>query len=397
MHLRLALKFTAQKKKYTVISVLLCVICVTVIVFTSILSSGVAYAYNSVDALLTGGAEKAALIRIEDANGDLIDELASQPEISAVGTYVSYPVDYLQDLIKIRNDALGSSENRIDVINMSDKLIGFYNISFRSGEIITDIPDERTVYLYLGAGFKDVPLGTVYSTKWFDYTVAGILSDGQRLLSTSLSSYIDQNQADYTFDGAYGILEVGRIASSNEMWLCAAEGYNIDEAIEKALLSANKHNEKLRYSTLQTIFERANEDVMVMKSIFSKLTPVLCIACIIMIICMQLSDIYGSFHEYGVLCSVGFTQRDLEKIMIIKNIITFVTAFIISLPLFIITLRWWYSQNSGDNDAVTKMLFYTAVPVAAALALGVLIISAVISVAVIRRHTTVQMIGGYND
>lgn len=397
MHFRLALKFTAQKTKYTVISVLLCVICVTVIVFTSILSSGVAYAYNSVDALLTGGAEKAALVRIEDANGELIDELASQPEISAVGTYVSYPVDYLPDLVKIRNDALGSSENRIDVINMSDKLMGFCNISLRSGEIITDIPDERTVYLYLGAGFKDVPLGTVYSTRWFDYTVAGILSDGQRLLGTSLSSYIDQNRADYTFDGAYGILEVGRIASSNEMWLCSAEEYDIDDAVEKAVLVANKYNEKLRYSTLRTIFERANEDVMVMKSIFSKLTPVLCIACIIMIICMQLSDIYGSFHEYGVLCSVGFTQSDLEKIMIIKNIITFVTAFIISLPLFILTLRWWYLQNSGDDDAVTKMLFNTAIPAAAALVLGVLMISAVISVAVIRRHTTVQMIGGYND
>lgn len=393
----IALKFTAQKIKYTVLSVLLCVICVTVIVFTSILSSGVAHAYNSVDALLTGGAEKAALIRIEDANGDLIDELASQPEISAVGTYVSYPVDYFSDLIKIRNNALGVSENRIDVINMSDKLFGFCNISLRSGEIMTDIPNERTVYLYLGAGYKDVPLGTVYSTQWFDYTVAGILSDGQRLLSTSLSSYIDQNQADYTFDGAYGILEVGRAASSNEMWLCAAEGYSIDEAIEKAFSAADKYNEKLRYSTLQTIFERANEDVMVMKSIFSKLTPVLCIACIIMIICMQLSDIYGSFHEYGVLCAAGFTQSDLEKIMIIKNIITFVTAFIISLPLFIITLRWWYSQNSGDNDAVTKILFNTAVPAAAILVLGVLTISAVISAAVIRRHTTVQMIGGYND
>lgn len=397
MYFRLALNFIAQKTRYTIISVLLCIICVTVIVFTSILGSGVTYAYNSVDVLLTNGVEKAARLRIEDANGNFIDELAAQPEISAVGTYTSYSVDDLPDLVKIRNDALESSEDRIDVITMTNALVNFCKLSLQSGEIITDIPDERTIYLYLGAGFKDVPLGTVYSTKWFDYIVAGILNDGQRLISTSLSSYIEQNRADYTFDSEYGILQVGLLVTSNEMWLCASEGHSIDDAIEKAFLVADKHGEKLRYSTLHAIFERADEDVMVMKSIFSKLTPILCVACIIMIICIQLSDIYGSLHEYGVLCSVGFTQGELEKTMIVKNIITYVTAFIISLPLIIVTLRWWYMQNNGDHGAVVGMLFNTALPVAAILVLGSLTVSAVISVAVIRRHTPVQMIGGYND
>lgn len=397
MYFKLALNFIAQKTNHTVISVLLCVICVIVIVFAAILGVGTDYAYSLLDTLLTTGVEKVSQIRIGDYSLEFVDDLASQPEILSVGTSTTYlNNDYLQDLAKLRNNAMGDNKNGIDVTFLNNNLINYCQIALQSGEIITDFSDERKVYLYLGAGFKEVPVGTAYSTKWNDYIVAGIMCDGQRLISDSLSD-IEQHRADYTYDSKYSVLAVWHALSSDTMWLCAADNFTMDEALEKAFLIADKYNLELKFSTLQTRFEQANEDEMIMKNIFSRLMPIMCIACAIMIICMQLSDVYSSLYEFGVLCSVGFTQGDIEKTAIIKSVITFVTAFIISLPLIIITLRWWYIQNNGNNDVVFRMLFKTAIPAAAVLVLCTFMVSAAISVIVIRRHTPVQMIGGHND
>lgn len=388
----------AQKISHTVISMLLCVISIIVIVFSSILGVGTDYAYNEVDNLLTTGVEKVSKLRMGDYNIEFVDELAAQPEILAIGdSRVARDIDYLPELTEIRNDALGENKNVIDISFINYHLLNFSKISLQKGDFDKDFSDWNRYYLYLGSGFKDVPLGTTFSTDWkSDFVVAGIMSDGQRLISDTLYDP-EEHRTGYTYDGTYSVLVGWRGLSTSDMWLSAGEDYTLDEAVDKAFMIADKQGVDLKYTTLETMFDEVRENTAIMKVIFSRLMPIMCVACAVMIICMQLSDIYGSLHEYGVMCSVGFTRSDIEKTVIIKNVITFVTGFILSLPLVNILLRWWYMQNYGGKEATTKMLFSVAIPAAAILIICTLIISSIISVAVISRHTPVQMIGGHND
>ncbi len=398
MYFRLALNFICQKISRTIISTLLCVISVIVIVFFAILGVGIDYAYNEVDKLLTTGVEKAVRLRTENSSPEFLDELASQPEVLAVGdNNIARDIEYLPELAKIRSDALGENKNVIDISFVNYNLLNFSKISLQKGDFDKDFSEWNTYYLYLGSGFKDVPLGTAFSTEWgSNFVVAGIMSDGQRLISDTLETPED-HYAGYTYDGTYSVLAAWQGLSTNELWLSANEDYTLEEALDKAFVIADKHGVDLRYTTLRTRFDEARENTAIMKEIFSRLGLIMCIACAMMIICMQLSDIYGSLHEYGVMCSVGFTRSDIEKTVIIKNVITFSAGFILSLPLINILLRWWYLQSFSGKEATTKILVSAAIPAAAVLIIFTLIISSVISVAVISRHTPVQMIGGHND
>lgn len=398
MYFRLALNFIGQKISRTIISTLLCVISVIVIVFFAILGVGIDYAYNEVDDLLTTGVEKAVRLRTENSSSEFLDELAAQPEVLAIGdSNVALDVEYLPELAKIRSDALGENKNVIDISFVNYHLLNFSKISLQKGDFDKDFSDQNTYYLYLGSGFKDVPLGTAFSTEWGSkFVVAGIMSGGQRLISNTLETPED-HYAGYTYDGTYSVLAAWCGLSTNELWLSANEDYTLEEALDKAFVIADKHGVDLRYTTLRTRFDEARGNTAIMKEIFSRLGLIMCIACAMMIICMQLSDIYGSLHEYGVMCSVGFTRSDIEKTVIIKNVITFVIGFILSLPLINILLRWWYLQSFSSKEATSKMLVSAAIPAAAVLIIFTLIVTSVISVAVISRHTPVQMIGGHND
>lgn len=379
------------------ISILLCVISIIVIVFSAILGVGTDYAYIEVDNLLTTGVEKVSKLRMGDYNVEFVDELAAQPEVLAIGDIGDgYDVDYLPELTKIRNDALGENKKGIDISFVNYHLFNFSKISLQKGKFETDYSDWNKYYLYLGSGFKDVPIGTTYRSDWSEFIVAGILSDGQRLISSLLSNP-EEHRTGYTEDATYSVLVGWRGLSTSDMWLSASEDYTLEEAVDKAFLIADKHGMDLSYTDLETMFDEIRENTAIMKVIFSRLMPIMCIACAVMIICMQLSDIYGSLHEYGVMCSVGFTRSDIEKTVIIKNVITFAAGFILSMPLINILLRWWYMQNYGGKEATTKMLISVAIPAAAILIISTLIVSSIISVAVISRHTPVQMIGGHND
>lgn len=402
MYFKLAMNFIAQKSSRTVLSVIMCALSVIIIVFTVVISSGLDHAYKRLDSLLTNGAENIAELSIEENDLEFAKELAAAPEINAVGDIQTYGFLTPSELIPSLNKSLPENfKGELEITYMSVGLTDLYEISLQSGEMVKEITDLRKNYLYLGAGYKEVinefPIGTTFSTETSDYIVAGIMSDGQRLLKDTVIDSINHNQADYTFDGTYSILGIHGGLSTSALLISAADGYTLNDAVDKALALAKEHDVDLKYETLQRAFDYANSYAAVVKSIFSRLMPIMCISCVIMIIIMQLSDIYDSLHGYGILCSVGFEQSDIEKIMMAKNIITFIIALIISLPLTYFLIYFWNSVGETESAVIFQLLLSEALPTAILIVLCTIALSTIISITLIRRYTPIKMIGGYND
>ena len=399
MRFKFALKFMSESLGRTILSIILAVLGILVIVFTAILGTGTEYARNNADRLLTSGFEKTGIVRMEELDMGFINELGQQPEIGALGCIVTYTVT-LPELAADINAVIGTSGSggsQLDMITVYYDTLNLFNMELQSGKFETEFPDDYTNYLYLGADYIDIPVGTVYRTTTSTYIVAGIFKKSQRFISSELTTGFDQNHSDYTFNCDSSIIAACPYMFSSGFWLSASEDYTFPQAVSKAFEVAEKHGVEISYRTLLRSYEDAMVNVLTMKNIFGKLMPVVCIACVVMILCMQISDIYSSLRGFGIMYSQGFSQKDLEIIMIWKNAVIFLISLIISAPLVSKLVNFWYVGSNGGTEVVRGLLLRYAAPAAILVILGIFIISVVFSIAVFRSYTPVEMIGGHND
>lgn len=387
----------SEKISRTILSIILAVFGIIVIVFTVIQGTGTEYAQKQIDKLLTSGFDKTAWVRMSELDGEFIDELAKQPEVLAVGDISNFEISGMPELIEIQNSLTGESNKVLKTVAISPGILNMCKISLQSGQLETEFPDEKTNFLYLGAGFENIPVGTVYKTERSNYIVAGIFKKSQRFLKPGLNHEFDQNRSDYTFNCDHSVITVVPYTFTDGIWLNAAENYTLEQSLNKAFEIAEKHGIEIHYRTLRKSYEDAMSFVLAVKNIFSKLMPVVCVSCVIMILCMQLSDIFGGLRGFGIMYSQGFSQADIEIIMVLKNVITFVISLIISvLPVYWL-VNFWYNSSKDGAAVIPKILLGYAAPAAIITIIGISAVSTVFSVFVFRKYSPVEMIGGHND
>lgn len=397
MYFKFALNLMSEKIGRTFLSITLTVLGIVVIIFTIVQGTGTEYAYKEIDKLLTSGIDKTARIQMSELNTNFLNDLAAQPEIAAVGESINYEVYSLPELAEIQNSHKKKIESSLKLTTVSIGALDLCKLSLREGNFELDFHDEKTEYLYLGSGFKNISVGTIYKTEYADYIVAGILQKGQRFIDSDLSYGFDQNRSDYTFNCDYSVLSVVSFPFTDGLWLSSSDNYTLDQSLAKAFEIAEKHNVEIKYRTLQKSYENAMFNVLAVKNIFSKLMLVVCISCVIMILCMQLLDIFGGLRDFGIMYSQGFSQADIETIVILKNIITFVVSLIFSvLPVYWL-VNFWYNNSNDGARVISRILLEYAAPTAVIATIGITAISILFSLIVFRKYSPVEMIGGHND
>lgn len=397
MYFKFALNLMSEKIGRTFLSITLTVLGIVVIIFTIVQGTGTEYAYKEIDKLLTSGIDKTARIQMSELNTNFLNDLAAQPEIAAVGESINYEVYSLPELAEIQNSHKKKIESSLKLTTVSIGALDLCKLSLREGNFELDFHDEKTEYLYLGSGFKNISVGTIYKTEYADYIVAGILQKGQRFIDSDLSYGFDQNRSDYTFNCDYSVLSVVSFPFTDGFWLSSSDNYTLDQSLAKAFEIAEKHNVEIKYRTLQKSYENAMFNVLTVKNIFSKLMLVVCISCVIMILCMQLLDIFGGLRDFGIMYSQGFSQADIETIVILKNIITFVVSLIFSvLPVYWL-VNFWYNNSNDGARVISRILLEYAAPTAVIATIGITAISILFSLIVFRKYSPVEMIGGHND
>lgn len=400
MAIRFALDWIVARLRHSVLFVLLVVFSILIIVFSEIVLIGYNYGYTSADRVLRQGIQKTAVIRSYNYNTGFFEELMARPEVAVLGpTTNTYETDLLPELYAIQKGHLGGDRGYLKLETISRGAANLCEIRLKYGTLPEDLPWEeqqgkRTEYLYLGAGFAGIPVGTVYETQTTTYIVAGILEKSQKWVDDSLGHGFDINTLDYTVDCDYRVLNViDSMFFTGDIWICASDEYTMEQAIEQAFQIADRHGVDMRCASLQTYYENTMADAMTLKAILSKLVAIICFSCVFMLICLQLLQILSLENDFGVLYAVGFSRSELWRAMLLKNILMAIVAFCATIPVLIRGMEWWFGRFN-QWDTILPIMTRYALPMAVAVILGAVLLSSLVVLVILRKITPVQMIGG---
>lgn len=397
MYVKLAINTMCDKISRSILSIILSVIGTLVIIFTIVQGIGTNYAYKSIDDVLTTGINKTIRLRLSDLNDKFVDELLSQPEICSAGEIVKYQMIGLNDLLLKQNELTHKDNSMLNVITLSKGALKLCNLSLQQGELEVNFPHNGVEYLYLGADFNNIPIGTIYRTENTTYIVKGIMEKGQRFIEPELSVSFDQNKTDYTFNCDSSVFAVVPFTFTDGLWVSAADDYTVDDVISKMFDVAENNGVKIKYRTLEKSYSDAMINVMTVKAIFSKLMPIVSISCLIIILCTQLLDTFSNTHNFGIMYTQGFLEKDIRNIIIIKSVIVFGTSLVLSMPLITLIVNWWYKSSDSNFNDINMMLIYNTIPIAIMSLVFTALISILISFIYLRTLTPVKMIGEDND
>lgn len=399
MAIRFALDWIVARFRHSVLFVLLVVLSILIIVFSEIVLIGYNYGYTTADHVLRQGVQKTGVIRSYNYNTGFYEELMARPEVVTLGSTDTYGTDVLPELYEIQREHLQRDEGYLKYETISRGAANLCEIRLKEGILPEDLYWEEqggkyTEYLYLGAGFAGIPVGTVYESPSTTYIVAGILEKSQRWIDHSLIDGFYMNELDYTFDCDYCIFAIVDLAFfSSDAWVCASDGYTIEQAAEQALQMAKKYGVDMRYTSLQTYYESSMADVMTLKAILSKLVVIICFSCVFMLICLQLLQILSLEKDFGVMYAVGFSRSELWRAMLLKNILMAIVAFFVTVPVLIFGMKRWFGR-SNQWDTILPIMTRYALPMAVAVILGAVLLSSLVVLVMLRKITPVQMIGG---
>ncbi|PWJ09644.1 FtsX-like permease family protein [Ruminococcus flavefaciens] len=402
MIIRFAVDSIINHMRQSLITILLLIISLILIIFSTMIQAGHDYAYRSVDELLCKGADNTAVLRMDDNNPDFMNELSKQQEISAIGCSTTFGIDPFPELYEIQKNYKENTQGYLEVIEINKTASTLCDIKLAEGTTPESqdysLRNGKMVeYMYLGSYFSDIPIGTEYETKYTTFIVAGILDSSQRWINDTLLYGFDLNAMDYTIDCKSCILSFYDGApSSSDMWICASENYSIDQVIDVVYELADKYNTEVRYTTLRTSYERSAQDWIILNSILSKLIVIVCFSCVLMLLCYQIYRLLIMKREMGIMLSVGFSISEISKSLILSNIILSLVSFLITIPLSLFVVKWWFQANDM-MEVVNKLLLKHSYPISLAVIICIIIISSILLIRFLNKLTPIEMIGGQND
>ncbi len=370
------------------------------------------YSYDSVDKALSEGIKNTGTISInEHISDDKIIEfqrrLYDSRSIKAVGETQINTVGRknIKELYDIQYGNVGleyfpddpKGEDTFFVVSMDYRAIELYNLKLQKGEFTKDIlkneePYHHVGYMYLGSAFKDIPIGTEYKiSERYTMKVAGILKSGAECGTDSITDTSYSNACVLSLDYMAVIIDdYGTIGSSR--WLFNAENNcSIDEAVAEVRNIAESMDIGVSVGTLEGMFEEKNRFENMLNDILFELMIIMVLIAVIIQSCIQVVDILGYSHQYGIMYAVGATQRDVSFIIGIESLIRFAVAAGVAIAGEVVLINRTYTEPAMREIAQE---IFTSQIVWWMLAAGILMtaVSTVVPLIMIRLNKPVKLI-----
>lgn len=419
LYLRLALDNIFTQFKRFILSIMLVVVCLTMVTYVLTIYMGLGYGYNTCDELLAQGFKSTGVVTINFEQDDIDrdgfkKDVLKRKEVGVIGGMEGYKTTISQEIYDIQKEniegifvterGVGGKLTSIISIEVSALEVCDFKISegIKPEELDFETKNdeknrEYISYLYLGSAYSDIPVGTeyrdVYDNDNFTISyvsiVAGILEEGQRWIDPDIANGMATSDLDYTVDCTYGVFEVRNDHVSDELFITASEGYSIDEAIRAAYEVAETYGIDLWNRTLMEIYEESHDYTTVILSYFANTLLIVIPAMIFMLITMQIVSIRQELSSYGILCAIGYSLKDINIMLIIKNIISAIVSVGIAAPIVIFLLEESY-RDEFKLLSQTLLLSRT-LPVAILIMIFVIIITSATTVIMLKRYTPVTL------
>lgn len=398
---------TLDIKKF-ILSVLLLVIALVLEMFCVKTYVEAIYSGISADKTLKSGIEGTAFIKLDFLNTDttrnmedFVKEVYESEEVEAIGSFLTYGIDGFDELRVIQRGHARNYANTVDdlleIVSINTQTMELCELKLQSGKYVDelDFQNGEVSYLYLGSGYADsVPAGTVYVQESGRKTIiAGIMEEGQRWISESLNGRYYTDELDYSFDCTYAVFSVIESGNRiNSLFLTASEGYTIDEAIAVTDEVAEKYDISYTCDKLSDMYKEANKENEALISYLIKLLVLIIITTLTMLISTQVVIMLGNTKNYGVMYSVGFSQKEIGAMLLCRQFIMAICAIILSGAAMYYVAYTEY-ELSVDMDYVLKTILGTYVYPAGILMSAVMVgIVHIVTIIVLKRMTPVKLI-----
>ena len=147
------------------------------------------------------------------------------------------------------------------------------------------------------------------------------------------------------------------------------------------------------YMSFEEMFLLGMNDSRVLYDLIYKIAIVVSVVSIIMFISIYIVLFDSESKGYGVRCAMGFEPADIEKMLVLRNAVMFVMAYLISAIIFIFIAKRWHSYTDTSwlmNNIIAIKIFPWAL-------LLDIILFCMVSVFIdryLRKHSIVQMLFG---
>lgn len=405
--LRFAFSMIRKQFKKFILSILLMGISFVLIMLAALINSEGNSAYTTCDEVLSAGIEGTAVIRMEDSSyeqiKDFLKKAYESEEIAATGGMNSGSLggkidDKLYEIQRGHDwDTNLDSSMSTEVARLSPYVVPLCDIKLKEGTPVEELDynEEGVVYLYLGSAYEGIPIGTEdVSSGGTKIVVAGIMENNQRWIKESLLNGFSASELDYSVDCTYAVfcVGVGFIGGSDTYFISAEEGYTIEQAISKAEEIGRELGVEFKYDTVKAMYEEDAKNTEALMNYFSKLSVIITIASTIMLISIQLVIVVNGSREYGVMHSIGFSEREVMGMLLWKQIITAVIALIISGVAVTYIAKEKILGAVSMEYMLQTLLFRYVFPAGIIFAAGITAIVHVVTIIMLRTMTPVRLI-----
>ncbi|MBR4732128.1 MAG: hypothetical protein IK081_05095 [Lachnospiraceae bacterium] len=414
--LRIALRHIIRPQNRFLFSVLMIGISIFCVGYYRLFLNDYEIVKRECNAVLTSGMAGTGLMRMLDYDKkealQLKKEAMASGKIKGIGTWVFGGKIWEVDLAKIQHtfpdvfpDGGGIYRDDIVMSCFIDRTaLEICNLQF-SRQV--DIPEEKWKNpdwqgIYLGAEFKNIPLGTVYvetskGGHQKEYEVIGFLEKGQHILADEVKTLGEGNgsQSIVCLDGLVMIVMEPGVTDGNKdtAWIFnVSEGVGLDEARSFLEKRAKELNLSVDFASLQDGFvlqKIYNRDV---EMVDRELYRTLLIVCLIVNLCIIIMRIISNKQIMGIYIAFGMTKTDVIRVWLFQ----IMAEFVAGTGCAWLVLKWYcnrqYSNAGAYNQSIFRWLNGYALPEMLALSTILFFLSAVIPILIIQNSKPSELL-----
>ena len=221
------------------------------------------------------------------------------------------------------------------------------------------------------------------------------MKETQRWVDPSISQGMWFEDLDYTLDCKYAVFAIGEESfASTELWIAANDGYTIDDALVAIDQIANKYKISVVYTTLTELYEASCSDTILLLNYFRDTFIIIVPAVILMLITMQMVSVMHELKTYGIMLANGYSMKDINIIMIIKNIILSVLGGACAIvPIVFIASNIY---TFGFDIVLEHIMVPYVFPVILITLCAIIMVTSLTSIIMLKKYTPIELMKAHN-
>lgn len=414
MIFKLAVGNMTKSIKKTILSILILTLTLVLLIFSLLSYTGMNRAYETLDVTLRNGAESCGMIKLKNADAtnekltSYYCDLIKNGTVDSIGTYDLYGgTESLSELRTIQENYFNNAKQTdsglksTQLITVNYSLINLCKLNVTEGKEFDGIDtSDGLSHLYLGYNFMPyVKLGTTYtdSDNNMTFVVDGFLKKNSYWVS-DISNGFNMQETDYSYmlDDSVIWLESDEYLNTDMIMFSVGDGKVTESDIDSITKSAENYGLKVAVQSVTSVYNAERGDASILQDYLLKILIVVAFSAVVVISCMQVSFIINDKKSYGIYYVIGLSRSEITAVIFVEALIKTVISILLSCCIGILIAGWWFN-NGNLGDVLNEIYWKSTMPYVAIGAFGLMTVSSIAPICVIRNYTPVDLMGGKND